>query len=509
MEQDNELNGEDVEDDGSRSVTPVEIITFLVHSAKRHKWLGVIIGVSIAVLGVAVAMVIPSKYEAHTRILASQSAAIAAALSTPTRPVNPNADPFTGSTEILKQKSNLIWMTQQAHLPQKWREARSVPFRIKDSLMDLLRGPMSEENQLVGLAELLEQQMQVYHDNSVLTIEVYWRDRESTLKLAQLAQSRFLELRQAQELAAITAAISINEEEVKRAADGIDQALEDLIRTRQRSRDAARAPATGESRASRSVVRSMPAASAAGNAAPAPDKKLAARLAEIRQQAHDLEVPWQRRVAELKFQLSDLRATYGPEHPTVIQQEAKIKEASSVPQELASLREHERSLLQELEQKSVEDAKAADAAPSIRSSAVAAQPPAAQSRLISADGALLIAEREDDPVVAPAKANLASAIQRYTEITKRLETSRLELTSAQVALKYRFVVVNEPELPRKPLKPNRPILILGVLAAALVAGLVAGAVRDFLSGKLVEPWQVRILGVQVLGEIKVNRKAPA
>ncbi len=513
MDQEAELRVEDGEGDEPVAVTPLELIAFIRHAASRHRRLGLIVGVSIAIIGVAIALSLPPKYGAQTRILASQSAAIAAALSTPNRPVNPNADPFTGSSEILKQKSNLIWMTKKADLLRQWRASRSLPFRIKDILFVLVKGPVSDANQIEGLAELLDQQMQVYHDSSVLTIEVYWRDQNSTLKLAQLAQSRFLELRRTQELSAITAAISINEEEVKRAADGIDQALEDLIRIRQRARDSAHVRPTGSAtadgaRAPRSVRSMGTLAAPAGSSALPTDKRLAARLTDIRQQAHDLEVPWQRRIAELKFQLSDLRATYGPEHPTVLQQEAKIKDASGVPQELQVLRERERQLLSEIEQKTLEEAKPTNEVATSRSSAASApQPPAAQSRLISADGALLIAEREDDPVVAPAKANLTSAIQRYTEITKRLETARLELTSAQVALQYRFVVVNEPERPRKPLKPNRPVIIMGVLFAALLGGLIAGAIRELLSGKLVEPWQVRTLGLDIIGEIKIGQKA--
>jgi len=515
MEPEADLREDDGGGDEAVAVTPLEIVDFIRHAAGRHRWLGIIVGFSVAVIGVAVALVIPPKYAAQTRILASQSAAIAAALSTPNRPVNTNADPFTGSAEILKQKSNLIWMVKEADILTQWRAYRSLPFRMKDALFDLVRGPASDANQVMGLAELLDQQMQVYHDNSVLTIEVYWRDQNSTLKLAQLAQARFLELRRTQELSAITAAISINEEEVKHAADGIDLSLEELIRIRQRARDSARVHPAGSAsadstRAPRTSSRSTGLSAPAGSGAPPTDKKTAARLADIRQQERDLEVPWQRRIAELKFQLSDLRATYGPEHPTVLQQEAKIKDASGIPSELQVLRERERQLLSEIEQKSLEEVKSTNEVASVRpSSAAAPQPPTASSRLISADGALLIAEREDDPVVAPAKANLTSAIQRYTEITKRLETARLELTSAQVALQYRFVVVNEPERPRKPLKPNRPVIILGVLLAAALFGLLAGAIRDLLSGKLVEPWQVRILGLDIIGEVKIGQKSQA
>ena len=513
MEPEAGYHDSDGEEEESASVTPREIVLFLVEAARRHRWLGVAVGAIIATLGVAAALVIPAKYEAHTRILASQSAAIAAALSNPNRPISSSVDPFAGSSEILKQKSNLIWIARETNLLAKWKESRSIVFRLKDSLMDQLRGPVSAKNELSGLADLLDQQMQVFHDGSVLNIQIFWRTADSTLQLAQVAQSRFLELWKNQELAAINAAIAINEEEVKRAAEGIDQSLGELIRIRQKSREATRGAASGSPtdkvRARRSAGHSTSALAGSSGTAIEPDKKLAARLGEIRLQIHELEVPWQRRIAELKFQLTDLRGTYGPEYPIVVQQEAKIKEASKPPPELVALRDRERQILSEPEQKPAEEARSTATVADARSGD--SSQAGAQSRLISADGALLIAEREDDPVVAPAKANLTSAIQRYSEITKRLETARLELVSAQVALQYRYVVVEEPERPRRPTKPNRPLIILGAIVAGLLGAFLAGAVRDLLTGRIFAPWQVRISGLAVIGEvtpIQISRSAP-
>ncbi|HEY5961052.1 MAG TPA: hypothetical protein VIV60_31060, partial [Polyangiaceae bacterium] len=106
--------------------------------------------------------------------------------------------------------------------------------------------------------------------------------------------------------------------------------------------------------------------------------------------------------------------------------------------------------------------------------------------------------------IAPVKANLDAAIQAYGDATRRLENARLQLTSSQVAFQYRYVVVTEPERPRKPLKPNRVLLVVGALLGAVVAGILAAAARDLLSGRVYEPWQIRTLGVAIIGEVGSN-----
>jgi uncharacterized protein involved in exopolysaccharide biosynthesis len=85
----------------------------------------------------------------------------------------------------------------------------------------------------------------------------------------------------------------------------------------------------------------------------------------------------------------------------------------------------------------------------------------------------------------------------------RIDSARIEQDTARAAFKYRYSVVRPASVPRKPEKPNVPVLIAAAVIAALFLGLVVGALRDFTSGRLVEPWQVeRALGLQVLSKVK-------
>lgn len=503
------------------AVSPIDVVKFVASAAKRNRKLAVSVGVGVAVLGVTIALTLPSKFESESRILAVQSAAVTAALSNPNRPV-PNIEPFAGSTEILTQKSNLRWLVTQSNLRSRWSSTRTLPFRFKDAALEKLFGRPSEEAVMRAFVDMLGKQMAVYRDSSTLTIHVAWADPESAYRLAQFAQSRFLDLRRAQELAAINAAIALNEDEVKRSAESIEQSLQELIRIKDQVEHSTASSKSDAASASAASSKVTPAAGAAprvakpaASSAPASssvdsNKKLATQLTEIRQQIRDIENPWQRRIAELKFQLSDLRTSYGPEHPAVRQQEAKIQAASVPPPELTSLREKERHLLAELERVTLESSAApAEGARTAFSSRTGPSQVSAQARLKSGDGTLVIAEKEEDPTIAPFKANLTFAIQRYSDAIKRLDVSRLELATSEAAFQYKYTVVTEPERPTKATKPKRGALAFGALGAALLLGLISGAVRDLLSKKIYDSWQVRLLGIRVLGELDFSKSTGA
>jgi len=334
MNTDTAARGDEGESESAPSISPQEIVVFLVRSAKRHRRLGFSVATSVACIGVAVALLIPSKYEAESRILAAQSALVTSALSNPNRPVR-DVDPFGGSTEILMKKSNLIWITREAKLLSRWEKARSRPYVWKDKLFSYISGPPSEEVRVRTLADMLEKQMFVMHDPNLLTIHVTWSDPDSVWQIAQIVQTRFLNTRKEQELAAITAAINLNENEVRQAAEVVDQALQELVRlkeSRVRSATDTKLLQTsnadaGTQRATESVKKGHDLPSRTRELSePEPssddhrEKKLAARLSELRSQELELETPWQRRLAELKYQLNDMRAIYGPEHPQILAQ---------------------------------------------------------------------------------------------------------------------------------------------------------------------------------------------
>jgi hypothetical protein len=53
-------------------------------------------------------------------------------------------------------------------------------------------------------------------------------------------------------------------------------------------------------------------------------------------------------------------------------------------------------------------------------------------------------------------------------------------------------------------KPDVGLILGAILLAALLTALLTGASRDWISGRLVEPWQVeRALDLPVLSQVKI------
>ncbi len=517
-----EVNRQDESDaEEERAVKPAEVLVFVGRSARRHRLLGLVLALCVAAIGTVLSTVVPLKYDAESRILVVKLKTLGV-LVNPER-FSSNTDVLAGATERLVQKSNLLQMVREAKLLERWDATRPAILRAKDKLVPLVTGTAVNENDKVeALVKLLQSSLQVSHDETIMQIRATWRDPESAWTLAKLAQTSFLDARHQQERLEVTTAMSVVEAEVKTAAEAIDPALEEVVRaneqraarTQQNRRAAAGAAAPVAATVTRIVRTPALSASSGSGSGESPTSKLTTRLADLRQQIRDVETPWQRRLAELKLQMVDMRGTYGPEHPAMLQQQAKIHEAEVEPSELVSLRREEKRLLADIESAA---ANAVASAP--RTTMTVVQQPAgggSDSSLadppLSALGprtlrdALLAAEREEDPVVAAAQAKLTAALNKYNEATKKLDAARVELATLQAAFPYRYVVVTEPERPLKPLKPLRLIVLAGALVAAALVGLLAGAIRDLLSGRIMEPWQVRTLGIPLLGQADLARK---
>ena len=218
-----------------------------------------------------------------------------------------------------------------------------------------------------------------------------------------------------------------------------------------------------------------------------------------------IESPWQRRLAELKLQMSDIRATYGSEHPLVVQQEARIATASETPTELQQLRKEEQALLTKIQ--STEEDGTPQSGGGVRISAKGRRLSSGSGGSVFAPASTTPGDNTVNPALVAAMAELQSALAKYTDLAGRADSARLNLTIAQVAFRHRYVLVSEPEIPRKPMKRMRMQIELGSVAGALLLALLIGALRDLVSGRILDPWQLKQLGLQVLGELQMPKRA--
>ena len=332
--------------EGSIGVSPGEWIRFVLAAARRHLLLGTASLVVVASIGVAISIAIPSMYEASSKILVSQTALATAALSNPNRQL-PVVDPMRGITEVTMTRENLESIIRETGLIQHWAVTRSPILKAKDWLWSVVMGPIPDSDRVRALIGVLETRINLRaEDSTTIRIQVVWGDREMVVKLAKAVHDKFLQARVAQETSVITAAIGVIEDELKRAGEAIEPALGGVVRAREKSKEAKVAASPDARRRRRAPTTAPPATFVRTAPKPQrPDPAVSTKLAEIRQAERNVLEPWQRRLTELRLQLADLRSQYGAAHPLVVQQEARIKDATIEPAELGALREEERMLI--------------------------------------------------------------------------------------------------------------------------------------------------------------------
>lgn len=481
-----ELEEPSDEDEGGGGVGAGELLTFVSAAFRRHVALAVLVALFIGVLGVTIALLLPPLFEARGKIHVELSSNNVRTLSNPGGGAA-NPDPFSDASDIILSKSNLLELVRTAKLADQWDATRGAKGRALDWIRASLLGPTSLRDKENALAGMLEQQLQVVPEGRyTMSLRVYWGEPLMAAKLVAVGMDRFLDRRLASETAAIRTAIDLLENQFKKATDDLGPALEAVRHATLALRDSGR-PTTPEvqkpdAHAERRVPEPVVVAPVA------PDPQLGVALGDVRQKMNDIQSAWQQRLQAVQTQLSELRGVYGPSHPTVLQQVRRVEEASVEPAELAHLREEERRLSSLL-----------------RESPSAAPGGANRTQYRGVGGertpSPLIAAATDSPELTTAHSQLTARLDSYNEIKNRMNGAQLELNSVQEAFKLRYKILDKPEPPRKPLKPNRPLLIAASLAAALLIGFLAGGLREFFSGRFVDVWQIRQLGLPLLAEV--------
>jgi uncharacterized protein involved in exopolysaccharide biosynthesis len=507
MDSENDLESEELEASAAKAVSPLELLRFVVRAARRHVKLGIIVAVGVAICGLVAAQSVPQKYEAASRIFVDETATKTEALSSPDRAL-PNLDPMSGTFELVKQKRNLVSMVEQTGLLESWMVNRQALLRWKDKLVSWVSGSPTAAEKRDALAKMLNECIFLMRDKNLVTIRVIWTNPTITYKLAKLVQSKLVESVRERETASYSSAISILEEEAKRADAAIEPALAEAVRARAKAakaRGQTLAPESGAPRSFQGSAASAPIAPSAGTSPEKPMQSVATKLTALAAKMQAAEEPWRRRQLELNARLTELRAVYGEEHPEVVKQEALIRATSEPPAEVVELRKMRADLLNSVETepsaKPAEDTKTpATARPRV---VTRTSSPVAFSNLTIRDAK---AEIDEDPAVTAARAELNRTIEEYSRVSKQLASARLQFTTAQVAFNTRYVVTAEPEFPSKPTKPIRTIVTSVAVAAALLFGFLAGALRDLASGRIHEPWQAELLGLKTLGELHMSRQ---
>jgi hypothetical protein len=462
----------------------LEVGGFVLRAPRRRP----LFAAGVFVLGVtvtlAVVLLAPRVYTVDTTILVQRNVVIPL-LGNPHRPVPADWDvPGRGTSESILRRDNLVALIKETELETRWDVGRSPILKLKDALARVVFGPMSEKDRLRVLVGTLEKRLSVQADDTTIKISLVWHDPEMAYRLVSCVEQSFLKDRSAAGTVPITDTIAILHDEEARQRELIAAALAEAQKLQPQTPAAMLVQQAGAPQ-ERSAANELAERSEVVN-----------RLAEKRRTIQAAEEARQRRLADLQTRLAELRMTYASAHPLVLAMEERIRQAEVVPQELVQMKQQEEALLRGIQ--SFFPPNGGVHAPN---GGAHEAPPELLDVLQRAGVAG--AGREDTPELAAAKARLTMAVQKYEDLRDRIDSARLELQTAEAAFKYRYAIVQPPELPAKPTKPSTLVILVGGLAASVAFAIAAAVAKDLAKGRFIEPWQVRRrLPIPLLAELE-------
>lgn len=483
------LDEDEEQEDPSTRIQLTEILPFLRRAIRKHLVVSLLLFAAVTSLGVFASKVIPHKYQTRTRVLFNPEGIRARVIG---ERVESDLGLVSAVDQIFRQE-NLRGIVQDAKLVENFSERRPPLLRSIDSVRGGGLSALPKTEQIRALMGTLETRLhvEVDHRQPALNIWAEWNDPQTALDITKVARDRFLADRLHGELEVFEQVLEILEEQERGAAREVERRLSLVENASWRGAPpAATATAVtttpGETRPRLFMTTRTREAEV--------DPTLVVQLEKVRRTIRELQDPWRNRITALQLQLTDLSASYGPKHPLVLNQEARLKDAQVPPPELEELKRQEAILVSAIEEASRPiTEKVVQSAGGSTSSASTPTSTASRTRV------------EASATLSTEQSKLLLAIQHLNDLSDKIEKTRLELGTAETAFKYRYTIASEPELPRKPLKPTLPLMIaLGATFAGALLALVLGPLLELLSGRLLAPWQIKTLGIPVLGEVSLR-----
>jgi uncharacterized protein involved in exopolysaccharide biosynthesis len=474
------------------------VVGYVLRGVRRHKVLSAGVFVTTLVVGLGLSASWPRTFHAEARLLANQNQLIRA-LGNP-RSSLPSEDPTRAAGEIIFAQPNLVSLIQQTNLMDHWDKNRPVLVRVRDALTQLVSKPITEQDKIDSMVGLLEKRLGVDTDQQTVTIRIDWEDAQMAYLLVETAQQNFLETRHVTEMSAISEALSILEVHASNVQKTVDETLRELERVREMRRKGGsnsnrEQPTEGQTALLVGPAPTEPSPLAAPAASEQELAQLKFLLQSKKRALADLDDARARRVTELTAQLQEQRVQYADQHPIILDMQQRLQALQKDSPQIGALKMDIDALTHEYKRKG------GDNPDSLVEPPRRAVPP---RRISSGETTLSNAELSEDPMVEFARNNLRVAAAKYEELMMRVDGARIEQDTARAAFKYRYSVVRPASVPKKPIKPNVPLLVGLSFFLALALATVVGAALDWWRGVAVEAWQLeRALGIKVLSQVKL------
>lgn len=471
-------------------------LVFAAGSVRRRKRLVAAVLLSIVALAIVALFALPRTYHVEAKLLAQRNQVLMV------RGDGPDAvAPTRGAAETVLRRDNLVALVQATDLVRHYHQHRALSQRVTDSVLRLFGGEESEEDRVDAMVELLEKRLTVWTNEGTVSIAIDWPDAKMACRLVDTSQQNFLETRYAQEITALAESIAILRGHAAGLTADIDAAVAGVAKLRE-DRQPVKTGETTAALAVRAPQALWPTVLRVAEPKPALTTLKVAIEAKQRV-IDDLEQARRHRLAEIQTHYVEQRSTYTENHPvmvdlqqTIVALSAQSPQVQALSQEVASLRADYERESAEAKNDSFGAAPAPMAGPAL---GALTTPPQLPSEILRLDQEL----REDrDPATVYARGHLRDAMDKYAALRAQVQVAQIDLETAQAAFKYRYSILTPAQLPKRPAKPNVPLVLMAACVAALFAAILAAVMADVRAGRLVERWQIeRMLGRPILGEI--------
>jgi hypothetical protein len=182
-------------------------------SLRLHWRLGLAVALLVPVVGALAAWATPRAYRVDAELLMSEPVAMHR-LSTPFLAVPQQWEELEQLPELLMSRVRLVALIKRTNLLDAWSTSRPWPLQLKDQLQQALLGPVSDQDRLEVLLQMLERRVNVNVQGAHILIGVQWSDPRVALRIVESIIVSLQEQREARDVKALNEAASALDEQL-------------------------------------------------------------------------------------------------------------------------------------------------------------------------------------------------------------------------------------------------------------------------------------------------------
>ncbi|MER2562353.1 MAG: hypothetical protein ABTQ32_16630 [Myxococcaceae bacterium] len=153
-------------------------------SLSRHRIAGAVAAFACLLAAGLVHAVMPEVWRVQAQVLVAESSTLYR-LTAPFDAVPRLNEGINELPEELTSKARLVALIKRVGLIDQWESTRPWPIRLKNRLMEKVRGPVSDADRLDALVAMLDQKLNVWTERDKVFISCEWPQRDVAVAMVQ------------------------------------------------------------------------------------------------------------------------------------------------------------------------------------------------------------------------------------------------------------------------------------------------------------------------------------